>query len=630
MVQKLYLSKNARIVLESNYVRKDEGGKPIEEPEQLFRRVVSIISLADAKYRHKKYTQNLLKQYNKEETDFWWIARTKEFCSHIKNDMHIKQTEEEFYDLLTSLDFLPNSPTLFNAGKKNPQLAGCYVLPIEDDVHSIFSAVHHAALIHQSGAGTGFNFSKIRPQNDFVKSTSSRASGPVSFMKIFDVAAEEMKSGGKRRGANAAVLRIDHPDIRQFITAKHDDILINFNLFVGITDKFMHAVEKGMKYTLINPRTAKGIGKEDANEILGLICDSVRKTGSPGLLFVDETARHNPTPNIGTTEAVSPAGEAMLLANEACPLGSINLSQMVKDNAVDWEKMGKRVKQAVHFLDNVIDMSEFPHETAAIVHSNRKIGLGVMGFADLLVQLHIKYNSDKAMKLAAEIMLFVNDQARKASIELAAERGTFPNLRKSICKDKVRNATRTAIAPTGTISVIADCSQGVEPLYGIAYRHQVLDEKLDHVNKHFIKAMKDEGVHSPELVDKIKLQGTLRGMFIPAWTKRIFVTAESIPAEWHLKIQALFQQHCDNGVAKVVIFPTDATAQDVKEAVKLAYELKCKSLMMYRFGTWQKHVLSFGTQHIIESEQKCPSCGIPLQREADVETCRQCGYGIVG
>ncbi len=625
MTQKLNLSKNARIVLESHYMRKDDEGKPVETPEQFFRRVASTIAMADGKHRHKKYVQRLAKQYNKE--DFSWIARTKEFKFHIKNDKQVRQTEEEFYELLTSLDFLPNSPTLFNAGRKG-QLAGCFVLPVEDDVHSIFSAVHRAALIHQSGAGTSFDFSRIRPQNDVIKSTDGKASGPVSFMRVFDAATEEMKCGGKRRGANGAVLHIDHPDIRAFITAKHGEMLKNFNLFVGFTDKFMQSVEKGLKYNLTNPRTGRAVGKEDAREMLDFVCESIRKTGSPGIVFVDEVHRQNPTPKLGN-EVICPTGEAALLANEACPLGSINLAQMVKDTAVDWERLGRRVKQAVHFLDNVIDMSDFGNETTSLAHNNRKIGLGVMGFADMLVQLHVKYNSDKAAKLAAEVMSFLNEQARKASVELGAQRGVFPNFRKSICKDKVRNATRTAIAPTGTISVIADCSPGIEPLYGVAYRHLVLDEKLEHVNKHFVKAIKDEGVHSSELVDKVKLQGTLKGMFIPAWTKRIFVTAESIPAEWHIKTQAIFQQHCDNGVAKVVTFQSDATVQDIKEAVKLAHTLKCKSLMMYRYGSRQKHVLSFGTRQMVESEQKCPNCAIPLQREANAETCQKCGFGII-
>lgn len=633
---KLHLTRNARIVLEHRYLKRNEQGKVVETPEQLFRRVARNVALADAKYKHKERVDKLLKKYGRAHYDFWWVAtKTKEFQAIAKSDKDIRKAEEEFYELLVSLDFLPNSPTLFNAGRKLQQLAACFVIPVEDDLNSIFKALWMTAIIHQSGGGTGFSFSALRPRGDMVQSTSGVASGPVSFMKIFDAATEQIRQGGKRRGANMGILRVDHPDVEEFITAKQQEgVLTNFNVSVTVTDKFMQAVEKGTSYALVNPRSGKIVRREDARRIFRLMCEMAWKTADPGIIFIDEMNRHNPTPRLGLYESTNPCGEVPLLPYEACNLGSINLGNMVKNGAIDWERLKKRVWQGVRFLDNVIDMSNYTYpEIFSIVHGNRKIGLGVMGFADMLFQLHVRYSSDKALRVAEDVMKFIGDEARKASVELAGARGVFPNFSKSVYakgkkEDRVRNATRTTIAPTGTISIIASCSSGIEPLFAIAFRHEVLEhQELVDVNRHFVDAVKKEGVYSDELVKKVEEQGTLKGAFIPSWVKKVFVTATEIPSEGHIKMQAAFQKYTDNAVSKTINFPPDATVEDVMEAYKLGHQLKCKGVTIYRYGSKQKQVLVFGTKQAVSSGEMCPSCGSVLAREAGCLVCKGCGYG---
>ncbi len=631
---KLHLSKNARTVLEHRYLKKDEKGNITETPEQLFRRTAHNVALAELKYKYKEKVNKLLKKYSKKEHDFWWLAtKTKELQTLAKKDKDTKRTEEEFFELLTSLDFMPNSPTLFNAGRKLQQLAACFVLPIEDDMNSIFKTLWMTAVIHQSGGGTGFSFTKLRPKNDAVSSTSGTASGPISFMKIFDATTEQIKQGGKRRGANMGILRVDHPDIEEFTKIKQNqDTLKNFNISVAVTDKFMQAVEKGSSYALINPRTGKAVKREDARKIFTMLCESAWTAADPGIIFIDEMNRHNPVPKLGQYESTNPCGEIPLLPYEACNLGSINLGNMVKNNAINYEKLKTRIQQAVHFLDNVIDMSNYSFpEIFEIVHANRKLGLGVMGFADMLFQLKIQYNTDKALKTAEDIMKFIAEEAKKASIELAKTRGVFPNWKKSIYlkkKERLRNATLTAIAPTGTISIIANCSSGIEPLFAIAFKHNVLDhEELTEINKHFVEAAKEEGVYNDKLIEKVSAQGTLKGAFVPAWMKRIFVTATEIPTEWHIKMQAAFQKYIDNAVSKTINFSADAAVEDVMKAYKLACQLKCKGVTIYRYGSKQKQVLTFGTQKAIPAKEQCPNCNSTLAREAGCVVCKKCGYG---
>lgn len=634
-MMKLTLNRNARVVLEHRYLKKNELGKVVEAPEQLFRRVARNIALADVKYKHKTRVEKLLKKHNKAANEFWWLAtRTKEL-SFAERDKDIKRTEEDFYELMASLDFLPNSPTLFNAGQKLQQLAGCFVLPVEDNLNSIFKTLWMTALVHQSGGGTGFSFRKLRPRGDTVQSTFGTASGPVSFIKVYDAATEQIRQGGKRRGANMAVLPIDHPDIEEFISVKSQEgALRNFNVSVAVTDRFMQAVEKGISYNLVNPRTGKIVKREDAHRIFWLLCEAAWKNADPGVIFIDIMNIHNPTLRLGRFECTNPCGEIPLLPYEACNLGSINLAQMVKGDGVDYERLQRRVRQAVHFLDNVIDMCNYGFtEISEAAHGNRKIGLGVMGFADMLFQLRIRYASDKAVQVATEVMKFINDEARKASAELAAVRGVFPNWSKSVYvkkKEKLRNATRTAIAPTGSLSIIAGCNGGIEPVFALAFKHNVLDnEELTEINRYLIEAAKREGVYSDKLLQKVQEQGTLKGTFIPAWMKRVFVTATEIQAEWHIKMQAAFQSNCDNAVSKTVNLPEEATVDDVSNAYKLAYQLKCKGITVYRNGSKRNQVLVFGTKHEeLMKKETCPKCGGEAVRHEGCITCKSCGWGM--
>ncbi|SET12122.1 vitamin B12-dependent ribonucleotide reductase [Anaerobranca gottschalkii] len=567
MKGKAELSSNALTVLERRYLKK-EGGKVIETPEDMFKRVALNISEGEKKYG--------------------------------KSEEEIKEIAEKFYELMVSLAFLPNSPTLMNAGRELQQLAACFVLPVEDSMESIFETIKNAALIHKSGGGTGFSFSRIRPQKDRVLTTGGVASGPISFMKVFNAATEAVKQGGTRRGANMGILRVDHPDILEFITVKQNNQeLTNFNLSVGITEKFMEAVEKDEHYDLINPRTKEKVKSLRAREVFDLIVDSAWKSGEPGIIFLDRINENNPTPALGEIESTNPCGEQPLLPYEACNLGSINLAKVVRDGRIDYQYLKDIVHLSVRFLDNVIDMGVYPlKEITEMVHGNRKIGLGVMGFADFLIKLGIPYNSEEGVKVAEQIMEFIQKESKIASEKLAEERGSFPNFHLSIYPKmgykSLRNATTTTIAPTGTISMIAGVSSGIEPIFALCYKRTILDnEELLEVHPLFEEVAKARGFYSEELMEKIAQKGSIQGLKeIPIDVQKIFVTAHDISPQWHVEIQSAFQKYTDNAVSKTVNFPYDATREDVKEVFMLSYKLKCKGVTVYRDGSRDSQVLS--------------------------------------
>jgi ribonucleoside-diphosphate reductase alpha chain len=576
----LELSDYALKVLRRRYLLKDEYGQVTETPEQMFRRVAGYVASADELYRDTA------------------------------------GSAQEFYSVMSNLEFLPNSPTLMNAGTRIKQLAACFVLPIGDSLDEIFGTLKSAAIIHQSGGGTGFSFSRLRPQGDIVGSTGGIASGPVSFMKVFDAATQAIKQGGRRRGANMGILRVDHPDIVDFITAKHEPgVLTNFNLSVGVSDTFMEAVEAGESYELINPRTSEVTRRKDAIEIFNLIAASAWESGEPGMLFLDRIDRDNPTPGLGTIEATNPCGEQPLLAYEACNLGSINLDKMVDGSSIDYDKLGHTVDIAVRFLDNVIDLEQFPLEQIDLmVKGNRKIGLGVMGFADMLIHLGIAYNSTEAAQAAEEVMTFICNRAVQASVEIAKRRGVFGNFRGSIYdnpgRPEVRNATRITIAPTGTISMIAGCSSGIEPIYAVSYVKTVMEgEKFLVTNPYFEQMARQEGFYSPELMERIASRGSVQGMpDVPGAVQRLFVTSHDIGYEWHIRVQAAFQKYADNAVSKTINFRHDATKEDVARAFRLAYALGCKGITVYRDRSRSEQVLTT----VDDLMQDCEYCGAVL------------------
>ncbi len=567
MKNNLKIGKNATKVLQRRYLLQNEKGEPIETPSQLFRRVAHAISLIELQYNQKA---------------------------------NVKKIEDEFFKIMSNLEFLPNTPTLMNAGTELGQLSACFVIPVEDSLQGIFDAVKLTALIHQSGGGTGFDFSKLRPQGDPVKSTGGTASGPVKFMTIFDKTTDVIKQGGRRRGANMGILRVDHPDILEFISCKtKGDTLRNFNISVAVTDEFMKAVEKNKKYSLFNPRNKQVVGKLNAKEVFDLIVTNAWKTGDPGLIFIDEINRTNPTPLIGKIEATNPCGEQPLLAWESCNLGSINLSKVVKGTKINWNKLQRLVQLGVRFLDNVIDVNKYPvQEIEDVTLANRKIGLGVMGFAEALLKMQVPYNSKKALKVGQQIMKFIENEGHKTSQRLGRERGDFPNFQYSIWKTKrykhMRNATVTTIAPTGTISIIAGCSSGIEPLFAISFIRNIMEgTRLPEINPIFAKITKKKKFFTSELLTQIAETGSLQNIQkIPKNVKRVFVTALNIPAKWHVEMQAGFQRYTDNAVSKTINLPENATVEEVRDAYWLAYKLKCKGITVYRYGSKPDQVLT--------------------------------------
>lgn len=582
-------SQNALTILERRYLRKDEHGRVVETPAELCRRVARNIASAE------------LNHGSEADADAW---------------------EERFFGLMDSLDFLPNSPTLMNAGTALQQLSACFVLPVGDSLPEIFDAVKNTALIHQSGGGTGFSFSRLRPEGDVVRSTGGVASGPVTFMRVFDAGTDVIKQGGRRRGANMGVLSVDHPDILKFIAAKEqEDAFNNFNISVAVTEEFMEAVQADRDYDLINPRSGQAVGTLNAKEVFERIVDGAWRNGEPGIVFMDRINQANPTPHLGKIESTNPCGEQPLLPYESCNLGSINLAHMLADvagePAVDWERLEKTVHWAVRFLDDVIDVNHFPlPQIDEMTKRNRKIGLGIMGFADMLIQLGISYDSQEAVEMAENVMGFIEAEATKASEALAADRGVFPAFEGSIYDKpdmpRVRNATRTTIAPTGTISIISGCSSGIEPLFALAYTRQTrLPEAegtdmrfvtLTEVNPPFEALARREGFYSEELMAELTLRGSVNDIDqdVPAWVKQLFVTAHDIAPGWHVRLQASFQRHVDNAVSKTINFPHDATRDDVAQAYFLAWEMGCKGITIYRDRSRQEQVLT------VQGEEQAP------------------------
>jgi ribonucleoside-diphosphate reductase alpha chain len=583
------LSENALTVLKKRYLKKDAEGNVMETPKVMFWRVANAIAEAEKSF---------------------------------ENGQNSNEVAVDFYRTMAALDFIPNSPTLMNAGRQLGQLSACFVLPIEDSMEDIFEAVKNAALVHKSGGGTGFSFSKLRPKASMVKSTAGTASGPVSFMSVFNAATETIKQGGTRRGANMGILRIDHPDIREFITCKKDMVSItNFNISVAITDVFMQALAQNEKYDLIDPGSGETARKESAREIFDLITNNAWLNGDPGVIFIDEINRCNPTPSIGEIEATNPCGEQPLLAYESCNLGSINLNNMITDGEIDWDHLRRTVRISVRFLDNVIQVNKYALEKIKnMTRSNRKIGLGIMGFADMLYALGIPYDSEEALGTGRKVMQFIDNEAKRYSEELADEREPFPNWKDSIYERPIRNATVTTLAPTGTISMIADTSGGVEPNFALVYVKRVMDDdKLLYVNQRFEDSAKAGGYYSRELMERIADGAHIADLEeIPADAKQVFSTAHDITPEWHIRMQAAFQESCDNAVSKTINFPNSATVKDVEDAYMLAWKLKCKGVTIYRDGSRDAQVMNVG-DFLVKSQAKIRELETKSEAESAVK-----------
>ncbi|MBN2052356.1 vitamin B12-dependent ribonucleotide reductase [Candidatus Woesearchaeota archaeon] len=629
--KKVTMTNNARTVLERRYLIKNENNKIAETPEELFARVAINISLADKNYDEKA---------------------------------NIKKTASEFYELMANLDFIPNSPTLMNAGRALQQLSACFVLPIDDNMSSIMQTLYDTVMVHKSGGGTGFSFSRLRANGARIKTTNGTSPGPVSFIRMYNSTTEEIKQGGTRRGANMGILRIDHPDIINFIYAKQDNSAItNFNLSVAITDKFMQAMHKGQYYNLINPNNGThysidqlesiqhqthkdaaslrlsadnkkvidihtgddiGVIRDEAvllsaKKVFDLIIKMAWNNGEPGIVFIDKINEFNPTPAIGMIESTNPCGEQPLLPYESCNLGSLNLVNFIKKGEFDYERFGKAVRTAVHFLDNVIDMNHYPiPQIESMTLANRKIGLGIMGFADLLLELETGYNSEKAIKLAEKLMKFIDDESKKASVELAKVRGVFPNFKDSIYDKNsknfkgedllLRNSTTTTIAPTGSISIIANASSGIEPLFAIAFKRMNILQKGDElmeVNPFFEKKMKELGIYSKELMEEVCQKGAIQDIEkIPKEVRKVFVTSHDISPEYHIRMQSAFQKKTDNAVSKTVNFSHSATEEDIAKVYELAFESGCKGVTVYRDGSREEQVLNIMSKKEGAKEEK--------------------------
>lgn len=657
---KLVLSENAIKVLEKRYLKRDKDGNCIETPADMFRRVADTLASADSKFG--------------------------------KSEAEVKQLADEFYTAITNRYFMPNSPTLMNAGRELGQLAACFVLPVDDSLEDIFETVKNTALIHKSGGGTGFSFSRLRPKNDVVRSTMGVSSGPVSFMEVFNAATEAVKQGGTRRGANMGILRVDHPDILDFIDCKSDNNrLNNFNISVAITDKFMDAYLKGKDYDLIHPNTKQSVGKLNAKEVFDKIIDGAWRNGEPGIVFIDTMNSDNPTPQVGAIESTNPCGEVPLLPYEACNLGSINLSRMVQEengkSVVNWDLLAKTTRTAIRFLDNVIEINNYPlPQISEMVRNNRKIGLGVMGWADMLMKMGISYASEEGTKLASQVIEFIDYESKCESIELSKKRGRFKNFKGSIYdhenylynkykgksagiisdekwkeldeqikKYGIRNATTTCIAPTGTISMIASASGGIEPLFGLVFSRLIMDgtEMLE-VNEIFKNYMISHGLYSEELMKKIAIDGSVAHIDeIPDDVKKIFVTAHDVSPYWHVKMQAAFQLHTDNAVSKTVNFVESATREDIEEAYVLAYKNHLKGITVYRNNSRFFQPMNLDkkveekkeevpeVEEIVENPVEeteeynptgevktiiCPECGNKIEMAEGCFICLNCGY----